>query len=450
MVVAFLLLALQRLPLSNFIYVLLPIWLFSITFNINDFSVSLQDVLAGCQKAVDFYQGGNYSPLTSQLSAWFTKVSLSVIVLSIFVTSFTNRSFLSLMTLLMLGYPKLTGTEHLKPWTQAWYACCLVLSLFPQLDTVGNSPSPFLCVSAPAVSSVALFLISRRMAHWQTARVLAGLHLVSAVSILLTNLTDTVPWIISVYAWVSLPVAFVLPTTSSTVIVERLLVWSASFLIPYTLLSLAYESVFLILYASLLGIFVRLEMSHLSDVDFLRISFVSDSSRKRTDSRMDDIHGSFSHREWYRAAMLVAFILLGFFGTGNIASLNSFNPSFLRLFLTVFSPFTMAALLIVKIAIPFALVSFAYTAILHQDRRGVPRLSVLVLIITNTMAMNFFFFLKDDGSWLDIGMSISNYLISLFASLFIFLLLHGVNLLFPVKFIDLTRWVQNQKDRAAV
>ncbi|KAK0425172.1 hypothetical protein QR680_009070 [Steinernema hermaphroditum] len=450
MLVASLFLLLQRLPFTNFIYVMMPIWLFSITHNIRGTSIYLRDALSNYQQGVELYQGGNFSSLTTNISAWFLRLSLSVIVTSTFVISFTNRAFLSLITLLMIAYPKLTKTEHLKRWTQVWNACCIALSLFPQLDTVGNSPSPFLCFCAPLLTSAGLFVISQKMEQWKTVRILSGFHAACAALIALANLTESVPWTVSFCAWASLPMAFVLPTTPSSGIIERLTVWGAAFSVPYSLLSLAYESVFLILYAGLLGVFVRLEMSHLSDLDFLRISFTSDSSRKRSDSRMDDIHGSFSLREWYRAVMLVAFILLGFFGTGNIASLNSFNPSFLRLFLTVFSPFTMAALLIVKIAIPFALVAFAYTTILHQDRRGVPRLSILVLIITNTMAMIFFFFLKDDGSWLDIGMSISNYLISLFASLFIFLLLHGANLLFPVKFVDLSVWFRSQKDGTAV
>ncbi|TKR93525.1 hypothetical protein L596_007961 [Steinernema carpocapsae] len=447
---AFLLLLVQRLPFSNHIYVLLPIWLFSVTFNIYKSSSSLPQFSVLHQKIVETYQSRNLSCHHSGMLIWFIRTSVCGITLCVFVISFTNRSFLSLMTLLMMAYPKLVQTNHLPRWNRAWYACCGLLSVFPQLDTVGNSPSPFLCFLAPLTISAGLFFTAEKMGKWTLPRYLAMFHGVSSIFIGIQLITGSTPWIATAYAWISLPMAFVIPTMAYNGIVERLLAWSTALLIPYTLLSIAYESMFLILFTCLLGVFVRLEMSHLSDLDFLRISFSADASRKKLDSAMDDIHGSFALREWFRSFMLVAFILLGFFGTGNIASLNSFNPSFLRMFLTVFSPFTMAALVVFKIAIPFVFVAIAYTSILHQDRRGVPRLSILVLIITNTMAMVFFFLLKDDGSWLDIGMSISNYLISMFASLFVFVLLHCANFLFPLEFSDLLKLIQNRIDGAVV
>nr|CAD2201324.1 unnamed protein product [Meloidogyne enterolobii] len=45
-----------------------------------------------------------------------------------------------------------------------------------------------------------------------------------------------------------------------------------------------------------------------------------------------------------KAVFLVICIEMAFFGTGNISSLNSFNPSFLHHFISIFSPFIMAAL----------------------------------------------------------------------------------------------------------
>ena len=57
------------------------------------------------------------------------------------------------------------------------------------------------------------------------------------------------------------------------------------------------------------------------------------------------------------------FIVLAFFGTGNIASINSFDPSFVYCFVTVFSPFVMGSLLLYKIIIPFLLVTCFFRAI---------------------------------------------------------------------------------------
>ena len=52
-----------------------------------------------------------------------------------------------------------------------------------------------------------------------------------------------------------------------------------------------------------------------------------------------------------------------FFGTGNVASINSFDPAFISSFVTVFNPFLMGGLLLVKILIPFLVVAAALKAV---------------------------------------------------------------------------------------
>lgn len=96
---------------------------------------------------------------------------------------------------------------------------------------------------------------------------------------------------------------------------------------------------------------------------------------------------SFTLIEWRRAIILMAFLEMAFFGTGNISSLNSFNTEFLRNFVTVFSPFLMALLLLVKISIPFLQIAITFSAILHVDERLLPRLAALMMMITDGMAV---------------------------------------------------------------
>uniref|UniRef100_A0A915NXF6 GPI ethanolamine phosphate transferase 1 n=3 Tax=Meloidogyne TaxID=189290 RepID=A0A915NXF6_9BILA len=135
--------------------------------------------------------------------------------------------------------------------------------------------------------------------------------------------------------------------------------------------------------------------------------------------------------EFMKAVFLVICIEMAFFGTGNISSLNSFNPSFLHHFISIFSPFIMAALLLLKIFIPFLLVSLYFVSssfkFNQNNNEVIKRLSTIVALITNTMAMVFFYCLKTDGSWLQIGISISNYVICLVCSAATYLLLHLAN-----------------------
>lgn len=55
----------------------------------------------------------------------------------------------------------------------------------------------------------------------------------------------------------------------------------------------------------------------------------------------------------------ILYVLVSFFGTGNIASVSSFDPNWVRCFVSTFSPFLMASLIILKLLIPVLLVMCA-------------------------------------------------------------------------------------------
>ncbi|XP_023589712.1 GPI ethanolamine phosphate transferase 1 [Trichechus manatus latirostris] len=112
-----------------------------------------------------------------------------------------------------------------------------------------------------------------------------------------------------------------------------------------------------------------------------------------------------------RAFFFVFFLVIAFFGTGNIASINSFDLASVYCFLTVFNPFMMGALMMWKILIPFVLVMCAFEAVQLTTRLSSKSLFLIVLVISDIMALHFFFLVKDYGSWLDIGTSISHYVI---------------------------------------
>lgn len=85
--------------------------------------------------------------------------------------------------------------------------------------------------------------------------------------------------------------------------------------------------------------------------------------------------------------LLVVLIEMAFFGKGNVASLNSFNPSFVRCFVQIFSPFLMTSLLLLKILLPFLSVAFAFVAMLRHRSLPISRLTNVMLVITDAMAL---------------------------------------------------------------
>lgn len=112
------------------------------------------------------------------------------------------------------------------------------------------------------------------------------------------------------------------------------------------------------------------------------------------------------------AREFLIYISGAFFGTGNIASISSFSlPSVYRL-ITRFDPFLMGALLILKILIPFFFIGAVTWCKLR--RRNVDQEEFFLWVMAQAELANlvFFFQVKDTGSWLEIGESISRFVIS--------------------------------------
>lgn len=107
--------------------------------------------------------------------------------------------------------------------------------------------------------------------------------------------------------------------------------------------------------------------------------------------------------------LFVILFNVAFFGTGNFASIASFEISSVYRFITVFSPFLMAGLLIFKLFIPFMLVICTFSAITKVVR--IPRLGCyfLVILLSDVMTIHFFFLVRNTGSWMEIGNSISHF-----------------------------------------
>ncbi|KAF9892219.1 Glycosyl phosphatidyl inositol anchor synthesis [Aspergillus nanangensis] len=121
-----------------------------------------------------------------------------------------------------------------------------------------------------------------------------------------------------------------------------------------------------------------------------------------------------------RVALFFFFLLQSaFFSTGNIASVSSFSLESVCRLIPVFSPFSQSALLILKLLIPFAIIS-ANLGILNRRLQVAPSaLFMVVMSISDVMTLNFFYMVRDEGSWLDIGTTISHFCIASFVCTFV-------------------------------
>jgi phosphatidylinositol glycan class N len=114
-----------------------------------------------------------------------------------------------------------------------------------------------------------------------------------------------------------------------------------------------------------------------------------------------------------RVCLFFLFLLhSAFFSTGNIASVSSFSLDAVYRLLPIFGPFSQAALLIFKILAPFALVSANLGFLTQRLKLQGGSLFTVVMGIGDYMTLRFFWAVRDEGSWLEIGESISMFMIA--------------------------------------
>ncbi|EPQ17389.1 GPI ethanolamine phosphate transferase 1 [Myotis brandtii] len=343
--------------------------------------------------------------------------------IEVLVLSFFYRYMLTAGLIVFAGWPFTTQL-----WTRAksislsWIFFCLLLAVFPLMPVVGRKPDIFLVMGAGLlVLLLSLFVVTsliKTKDSFVNDKLL--LHLLQMLSTVLSMWAvysthnsllkkQGLPLINQVVSWIILASSFLVPLLSPRNLLERLFSILVSSMSAYLLLSTGYEALFPLVLSCLMFVWIHMEQETLQQsgvsckqkVTSIHFSYNTDITQFRQ-LCLDDIR---------RAFFLVFFLVTAFFGTGNIASINSFDLASVYCFLTVFSPFMMGALMLWKIFIPFVLVMCAFEAVQLTTQLSSKSLFLMVLVISDIMALHFFFLVKDYGSWLDIGTSISHYVI---------------------------------------
>ena len=367
------------------------------------------------------------------------KLSLSLLVgligLEILVLSFFYRYILSVGLILLASWPLATPLFKTHPLSAVlWILHCLMLSCFPLLPVVGRDPNYPLVTLAGilaflGVVGILLGYHRNQIGLQRRTKIVFGVQLLILVGAIIVlnhtvyslSLKRGLPRSSKMFSWSSIVSCVTLPTLSSRFLMLRLLSITISLISVYFLLSTSYEGLFLLVLASTMAVWLTLEhqLSHANDRVPVRDDRTKPNENPSPLSRIlvHDPQDSRARRVSFDdlrcAFFFVFFIIVAFFGTGNIASINSFDPPSVYCFLTVFSPFVMGSLLLFKVVVPFVVVTCVFDAVHVVCRVPVNRLFLLVLVMTDLMALQFFYLVRDHGSWLEIGTSISHYVILL-------------------------------------
>jgi len=200
---------------------------------------------------------------------------------------------------------------------------------------------------------------------------------------------------------------------------HKLLVMFLTCAPTFVILTISYEGLFYVAFSTALICWVRLEHAV-----FVFSSSKTNSKPPANGSASKAAAATQSPPPAFRpltlddARIALFFLVLlksAFFSTGNVASVSSFSLESVCRLIPVFDPFSQTAMLILKIMIPFALVSANLGVINRRLGVAPSALFMLVIALSDILTLYFFWVVRDEGSWLEIGSTISHFVI---ASLF--------------------------------
>ena len=198
---------------------------------------------------------------------------------------------------------------------------------------------------------------------------------------------------------------------------HRLVVLFLTFSPLFVILTISFEGLFYVAFCITLVCWIRLEDG--MNQYLKRMAGRSKLTVSTTGSIQPGEDRALTLSDARIALFFLFFIQSAFFSTGNIASISSFSLDSVYRLIPVFNPFSQGALLVFKILIPFVVVS-ANLGILNRLIGVAPSaLFMLVMAVGDIMTLTFFFMVRDQGSWLDIGTSISHYCIASLSCVFV-------------------------------
>jgi phosphatidylinositol glycan class N len=379
--------------------------------------------------------------------------------LELLVLSFFFRRALSIVLLILSLWPYLTElvSSNFKVCV-SWTVSCLLLAVFPHLPVVGRDANYTLVILAGVSASLTcLFLLRLPRLRFILTTPDSGVprpnHLlliqcvllfVSAFVPAITNRyfaqKAAIPFIINIFSWFNLLFSLTTVHFGPKSLPGRLLHIVLSLYTVFILLSTTFEALFVLLLCVTLYLWLSMEellpsrKGNDNKMTAFWESVISFSHPKvvtlfpNETTRQSSLSDT-THNDIRQVFFCIFFGILSFFGTGNIASINTFDPATVYCFLTVFSPFVMGALILWKMVIPFIFVSCVFNAIVSTLKRSLLTNVLLMLIMSDIMGLNFFFLVRDSGSWLEIGMSISHYVIMMVMIIGIVLLISVARLL---------------------
>ncbi|XP_046492367.1 GPI ethanolamine phosphate transferase 1 isoform X1 [Neodiprion pinetum] len=341
------------------------------------------------------------NPCPSFRGGWYW-IGCTISLTSIMSFGLTMRWIFGAATLCMCVIQGVLfkDADRFLPWTT------IVLAAFPLLPTVGPDTQTHLVLLALVIGGMTVITADDR--HMNISlKAVEGVRL-TTTALISSGLVDGR----SLLSWLILISTPLCICAYPVEVKGRIFGVSLAFLPTLALLSVSYEPLFLI---ALTGHLLCWPMT--TDKRCKMWGF----KKKETISVKDFLVAGFFVSFYLLYEML--YVLLGFFGTGNIASISSFDPTWTRHFLTVFSPFTMCTLIVLKTSIPLLVVGCGIRTLAPSN------LFMTTILLADCLTLQVMHTVTPRGSWMDIGSAISRFVIAMTLPCLMLLLYHISRLL---------------------
>ncbi|KAK2018005.1 GPI ethanolamine phosphate transferase 1 [Colletotrichum eremochloae] len=374
---------------------------------------------------------------------------------------YIHRQVLTVLFWIGAFYPLVHGLSFLQKHlvlTTTWFVSCAIMGVFTLLPAnkvenitlivcgglsmvaVGVGYLLFehkIVANFPGASSEPSFenRISRFLIGVQTVLVMLSI-IITRSSALSLQAKGGLPRTKQVAGWLVLIASLFVPLAHqlqpNSHYMHRLMVIFLAFAPTFVILTISYEAIFYVVYAITLLSWIKLE----SRIQALTVAPTDSPTKEiqRTNSSPRAASNGLRYRplRLHDARVALFFFVLfqsAFFSTGNIASISTFSLESVCRLLPVFDPFAQGAMLIFKIVIPFVFVS-ASLGILNKLLGVAPSaLFMFAVGMSDILTLHFFWVVRDEGSWLEIGSTICHFVVASLVCVFV-VMMEGVSAMF--------------------
>ncbi|KAF2124937.1 PigN-domain-containing protein [Dothidotthia symphoricarpi CBS 119687] len=428
----------QRSPLVYYAYALFPVFFWEEIYARRSSLVKGGKVLFG-----QVSSNGDIAKLVLSTFGFFG-------LLEALVQSYSHREIYTVCYLLATCWPVFYGKEFLKKnmgTVATWVLSCIVMSAFTMLPANKAEDPRLIFLGGSLMFAVgALYLLfeksiladadldeehtelkvnngSRTLLGAQLGLVLLAM-IVTRSSIGYIQKRQGLPLGVLVVGWSTLVGSLVLPQFHGLYpnnnYVHRLVVMFLQFAPTFIILTISYEGLFYLAFCLCLFSWMRLEHQAYQHKALASSSAPSSTTTTTPTLTVEETNNRpLTLLDTRIALFFFFFIQSAFFSASNIASVSSFSLDAVYRLIPVFDPFSQGALLMLKLMVPFAALSANFGLLNRRLGVAPSALFMVVMAVSDVLTVRFFYMVRDEGSWLDIGTSISQFVIASLLGLFV-------------------------------